>query len=593
MKKALSAIAALLLVCSLTSCNNFGFPVEDLTPDINDKNHTEKPTDDQNSPNTSNDPDDPIKIPNPVNPPANLVYPEVTITEASAYMFVGDTHKIQYKTKTGDQTNTNIINWMSSSKCVSVQNGVITANKEGFAYVSANGGNQMLVSVLPRKMATMSVNTGGADITSNEVYTTCSVSLDTENEDYNLSSVPAGIRLRGNSTKLNPKKPYRIKFNSKQNLLGMNSGAEYKSWVLLAEYQHDSLSQNTAAFTAAALILEEYSSDWRYVTLKINGVNMGVYVLCEQSQINEHRVDIEHGGEKSKELMTGYLMEFDASLGMADNKFRLYYDNLEIMKIDGEKYTRACNDEGKQLCYVALKNNEYTNDQFLFMKYYVRSVFRIIYEATYFNKAYVFADDFIEDPSKADEYLARCRVDNGIKLLETTSLTPKEAIERVVDVESLARMYIFSEIVCNGDDSKKSYYFWVDLSENGSKKLTFGCPWDHDGAMVAWNTHTFRDTEGYYTAIRNLWYVMIINNEWFVDKVKELWQDIYSCSNAFENVTDVVLLSSDVYKEEFLTDNVLWQRKHSQSDQAILLAEWLTDRIEWMNSVFGSTEQIS
>lgn len=45
----------------------------------------------------------------------------------------------------------------------------------------------------------------------------------------------AQLKARGNWTLNYPKKTLRIKFEKKQNLLGLNGGREYKNWVLLAE----------------------------------------------------------------------------------------------------------------------------------------------------------------------------------------------------------------------------------------------------------------------------------------------------------------------------------------------------------------------
>ncbi len=48
--------------------------------------------------------------------------------------------------------------------------------------------------------------------------------------------------------KKNEKKPYRIKFDKKQVMLGLNNDLSAKSWVLLAEYVDKTLLINTTAF---------------------------------------------------------------------------------------------------------------------------------------------------------------------------------------------------------------------------------------------------------------------------------------------------------------------------------------------------------
>ena len=71
--------------------------------------------------------------------------------------------------------------------------------------------------------------------------------------------------------------------------------------------------RNTTALTLAAPIIDNYSADWRYVKLTLNGQYRGVYVLTEQSQVNKNRINIEEAGEDSKNVLSGYLFEMDAS----------------------------------------------------------------------------------------------------------------------------------------------------------------------------------------------------------------------------------------------------------------------------------------
>ncbi len=514
--------------------------------------------------------------------------PKVTINNDCLYLMVGDTVNLNFDVDTAKAKSTDIT-WNTSTDCVSVKNGIVIAKKEGYSYVSANGGNSCLVCVIPKNMAKLSITSTSA-INSTEVYIPCTVSLTTDNTDFCFEGIPAEIRLRGNSTSGYAKKPYRIKFNTKRNVLGMNGGAECKSWVLLAEWLDASMLRNTMALSMASMMLGEYSSDWRYVSLDINGTYNGVYVICEQSQINSDRIDIEEAGFESAELMSGYLFEVDASPPYESaDKFKIYHDSYDIYDLEGEQYTWTCNDEGKSLQYIALKNEGYSEDQFLFAKYYLRSVFEIIYMATYKNEAYVFSKNFLDKPELSDDFLNHCRVDNKIKLVKTTKLTPQQAIEAVVDTESLARMYLFSELICNSDDLKKSFYMWVDFSEGGTGKLTFGCPWDHDGAIVEWNTYNYQPTDEYFAAKRNPWYTMIMCNDWFVRDVKTCWQDIYQSNNGFSSNLDLIPLITNNYAAEFEKDAQKWpaarvedQREHSENTKA-----WLKDRIDWLNLCFG------
>ncbi len=517
--------------------------------------------------------------------------PTVTIKNSCIYLMVGSSQELNFDVDKSNAATDEII-WSSSTNSVSIRDGVVVAEKEGYSYVSANGGNSCLVCVIPKNMSKMSINTNGTAITSKELYTPCTVSLSTDNSAFSFTNASAGIRVRGNSTAGYAKKPYRISFDTKRNVLGMNGGAEFKSWVLLAEWLDDSMLRNTMALSMASMMLGEYSSDWRYVSLDINGNYNGVYVLCEQSQINKNRIDIEEAGIKSSSLMSGYLFEVDASPPYeSPEKFKIYHSQYDIYNLENEPFQWTCNDENLYLQRIALKNEGYSEDQFLFAKFYLRSVFHIIYKATYDGEAYTFANNFLNNPERASAFLAQCKTDNEIKLVRNYNMTPQQAVEAVVDTESLAKMYLFSELICNSDDLKKSFYMWVDFSEDGSGKLTFGCPWDHDGAIVLWDSvnTVYNPTDEYFAAKRNPWYVMVMCNDWFVEDVKKYWREMYDGNNGFNSNLELITPITNSYSSEFERDALLWAdaRLENQREQAQITQLWLKDRILWLNSKFG------
>lgn len=120
-----------------------------------------------------------------------------------------------------------------------------------------------------------------------------------------------GIRGRGNWTwSKYPKKPYALKLNNKQSILGM---PPHRRWVLLALYR---------GFIGNALMFEATrrapALGWAprgcFVELVLNGQFMGLYYLCEQIKIDPNRVDIT--SLKSTDITYpkvsgGYLLEYD------------------------------------------------------------------------------------------------------------------------------------------------------------------------------------------------------------------------------------------------------------------------------------------
>ena len=84
--------------------------------------------------------------------------------------------------------------------------------------------------VLP-ELSIISINTENlAPIVSKDDYIDGTFEISGENEGENLVA-NLRIRGRGNSTWSFPKKPYQIKFDNKENVLGMPKD---KKWILLA-----------------------------------------------------------------------------------------------------------------------------------------------------------------------------------------------------------------------------------------------------------------------------------------------------------------------------------------------------------------------
>lgn len=146
---------------------------------------------------------------------------------------------------------------------------------------------------------------GGAAIKSKENYVQCSVSVSHDNDEWNLESIPGGIRGRGNSTwEWYPKKPYRIKFDKKQSLLGLGAA---KSWVLLAEYRDPTDLMNAFVFELGRLMGLPFTNHNRYVEVTLNGDYIGLYHLTEQVQQGKERVNIDED--------KGYLIQLDRDDG--------------------------------------------------------------------------------------------------------------------------------------------------------------------------------------------------------------------------------------------------------------------------------------
>ena len=121
------------------------------------------------------------------------------------------------------------------------------------------------------------------------------------------------IRERGNASRQFPKKPYRIKFEHKQSVLG--SPAKAKKWTLINNYGDKTLMRNLLAFHISQQMGMPYTPYGQAVDVILNGEYKGCYQLCDQIEVNKNRVNIDEMEDTdiSGEALTGgYLWEIDA-----------------------------------------------------------------------------------------------------------------------------------------------------------------------------------------------------------------------------------------------------------------------------------------
>lgn len=428
-------------------------------------------------------------------------------------------------------------------------------------------------------------------------YEECTVTVTDTDGSRLISAAPADVKVRGNWTTNYEKKPLRIKFSEKQSMLGLNDGAEMKNWLLLAEYKDFSMMRNRAALEIAKSLLGEdgyYSADSRFVEVTINGEYWGVYLLTEQQQINQNRIDITEAEKDYQGSDIGYFMEFDGYYVNEDdlNQFYVTYNkNAELIPYDGEGgsgKTIQCLRGGNNDVGITIKSDIYSQEQHDFIASYVNNVYKIMYEAAYNDKAYVFNADYSD-------------------IEETTDITAREAVENVVDVQSLADSYILCEIACDADIYWSSFFMDVDFGKGGNKKLTFEAPWDFDSALG--NKNRCADAQGFYAAnilkdvndqykTINPWLAVLMYEDWYQDIIKERWTAVYD-EGAFDDAIKMVTEESESITPAFDRNYDRWDNiRHNgaadelcrrakncktQLEAAEYLAEWLTDRVEFLN----------
>ena len=102
----------------------------------------------------------------------------------------------------------------------------------------------------------------------------------------------ATIKIRGKSTSMaSDKKPYTIKFATKQQVLGLEGS--YKKWTLIANFYDRALMRNAIAFKISQLMEFEYTPRCNPVDVILNGNYRGNYYLCDKVEIGKTRINID------------------------------------------------------------------------------------------------------------------------------------------------------------------------------------------------------------------------------------------------------------------------------------------------------------
>lgn len=369
--------------------------------------------------------------------------------------------------------------------------------------------------------------TTAAPVVSEDDYVTGSLNVNV-NGQYTAfpSNVGLNIKGRGNSTWAMPKKPYRIKFNNKQSMLGLPAA---KNWVLLANYSDKSLLRNAVAFDMGHQFGADFTPHYRFVELVMNGVYLGNYTLTEQVEIGAGRVDITELSTVDNDdsnIGGGYLLEMDE-------------------RLDADYYFRT----DRNLPFTIKDPDDITTQQLTYIQNYIQQT-----ENTIFGDA--FAD-------------------------------PVNGYTKYINVDSFIDWYLVKELLKDNDAQDfSSIYYYKDL--NG--KLGMGPVWDNDLAAGNYVGTESNDPTGWWirrsTWFNRLFqdpaFAARVKQRWqAIQPTLPLILANIDSNAAYLNLSQ---------QQNFTTWNILnsyiWpvsQIAGSYQGEVDYLKTWLKTRIDWMN----------
>lgn len=170
----------------------------------------------------------------------------------------------------------------------------IMRNGETFQYTVKA---EFLLSAIPELTIT-TTDPSIAEIPSKDYYLEGTLAVNGRGgyEDYTGKTEVKG---RGNSTWGYPKKPYRLKLNKKAEICGLGKA---KNYVLLANHLAPTLMLNSVAFKIGRLLELPFTNHAIPVDVVLNGIYKGSYLLTEQIEVKENRVDLDENNSVMWEL---------------------------------------------------------------------------------------------------------------------------------------------------------------------------------------------------------------------------------------------------------------------------------------------------
>ncbi len=343
------------------------------------------------------------------------------------------------------------------------------------------------------------------------------------------------IKGRGNATWTNlDKKPYRLKFENKQEVLNMPSS---RHWVLMANAEYWMGQLNDALpFEIGRRMGMAWNPRMQPVEVVLNGDYIGLYFLTEKIRVAKNRVNIEEQNDYETDpvrITGGWLLEIDNYIEP---------DNITFIEGNGMPF------------WVTPHTPEYLSPQ---QREYITNFLKAADEAIYCSdKSSTLWEDYI-------------------------------------DIDSLAIFYIVHEVVDNPEAFSGSCYMYKHQGEN--TKLVFGPLWDCGSSFHRFGS-TYEFDEFIYENLpsycRSRWIAEIAKFPRFQERVRYHWkhffEDVYPTMGIFmEEFTARIEAAGNC-------DHERWPQYSSDNITARMRAfekPCFDKKVAWLNSQWHSQEK--
>ncbi|MBE6672763.1 MAG: hypothetical protein E7599_04500 [Ruminococcaceae bacterium] len=177
----------------------------------------------------------------------------------------------------------------------------------------------------------------------------------------------------------------------------------------------------------------------------------------------------------------------------------------------------------------------------------------------------------------------------------------RDALDALVDMDSLVDMYLLQEYAKNTDVGFSSFYMYRDVQG----KLFFAPPWDFDLSFGNDKRLDNGSEQGLYVAEgreelvqSSLWYMQLMKHEWFYTLVTERWQTVSAeiVPQVIEEVRAQASILAPMMEYNYKRWHFLGKFIHQEPDAIVALTtykehvdyliRWMENRRLWLDSEF-------
>ncbi|MBR5984413.1 MAG: CotH kinase family protein [Bacteroidales bacterium] len=350
------------------------------------------------------------------------------------------------------------------------------------------------------------------------------------------------IKLRGNSSQYQTKKPYSIHtihVNNDNNNVSLLGLPPENDWVLNNIAFDPSYIRDFISYGLSEK-MGNYAPRCRFCEVVIDGNYEGLYVFTEKMKADKNRIDIEKTPENPYNSSDyGYIIKADRDIN-------------QTSWFDYPYHTSYCDSIMYSITYPKIEN--------------IRPS-----EIEYMHNYYFELTENIHEQNDA--------IDIGFPSM--------------IDIQSFIDFMLIGEFSSNVDIYQLSTY----LHKDAKGKLRAGPVWDFNltfGNDIQTNRSRYNVWQfSNYTNEGAKFWTDLFNNSTYRCHMSKRWHEVTAESQPlnYENVCSFIDETQSIIAEAVPRDCARWQTTNHQASNIDSMKNWIQKRVEWMNNNIGSCEQ--